>query len=94
MKGWIFYEIEEDLRMQMPQIKQLEFTIESSAGDVQTVKVDYPKENAQFPAMSSGAWNILGGYYDLTKEKYQLCPQIDLQAFLKKGAVTPGQERK
>ena len=84
LKGWIFYELEEDLRVQLPNIKELEFTIKSSSGGVQTVKVDYPKEGEKFPVMSSGAWHILEGYYDLTKEKYSLCPQIDLHTILKK----------
>lgn len=84
LKGWIFYELEEDLRVQLPEIKELEFTIKSSSGGVQTVKVDYPKEGEKSPAMSSGAWHLLEGYYDLTKDKFSLCPQIDLHAILKK----------
>ncbi len=96
LKGWVFYEIEEDLRVQLPEIKQLEFVIKSSSGEVQTVKIDYPKEGENFPAMSSGTLHFLEGYYDLTKEKYSLCPRIDLHTILKegKGKIIPAQEKK
>jgi hypothetical protein len=85
LKGWVFYEMEDDVRTQLAEIKQLEFTIKNSAGEVQIIKIDYPKEGENFPIMSSGRWNILGGFYDLTKENYTLCPQIDLQTLVKEG---------
>ena len=82
MRGWIFYEMEEDLRTQLPEIKQLEFAVRSSAGEVQIVKVDYPKEGEEFPVMSSGTWEIQKGHHDLTQH-YTLCQRIDLHKILK-----------
>jgi len=95
LNGWIFYEMEEDVRTQTPEIKQLEFTLKNSSGEVQIVKVDFPKEGEKFPKISSGSWDILEGYYDLTKENFSLCPRIDLHTILKEGGrVIPAREKK
>lgn len=85
LNGWVFYEMEEDVRTQLPEIKQLEFTIKNAAGEAQITKIDYPKEGETFPLISSGSWDIQAGYYDLTKQKFTLCPRIDFQTILKEG---------
>jgi hypothetical protein len=80
--GWIFYELEEDLRGQIPEIKKIEFEITNSSGDVETIKVDLPKTSEESSIISSGGWDLQAGFDDLTKETYSLSPMIDLRKTL------------
>jgi hypothetical protein len=84
IRGWLFFEIEKDLRGQVPYIRQLSFTIVTSTGDKQTVVVDYPKKGTTFPQISSGVWRFQEGFRDLTQEEFVLCPVMDLRDELSK----------
>ncbi len=82
--GWIFWEIDSDLRGQLPEIKQIEITLKNSFGESQTFLFPPPKEDESSSVISAGEWHIQAGYYDLTKENFTLCPQLDLKEILKK----------
>jgi hypothetical protein len=84
LMGWIFFEIDSDVRAQMPEIKQFEITLKDSSGETQTFRVPPPKEDDSSSVISAGVWHIMAGYHDLTKEKYTLSPQLDLRELLKK----------
>ena len=95
LRGWLFYEMEEDIRPQVLEIKQLEFIITNAAGQTQTIQIEYPNKDKSFPIMSSGTWEIQEGYFDLTKQDFTICPQIDLKTILKegKGRVLPSDRK-
>ena len=85
--GWMFFELEQDLRGQLLKIKEIEFILTNSVGESQTFK-SYQKlreEEEMTYSLTSGTWNVMGGYYDLTKEQYSMVPTIDLRQILKDG---------
>jgi hypothetical protein len=82
--GWIFLEVDSDLRCQLPIIKQFEITLRNSSGESQTFQFSPPKFDDVESEISSGDWHLLEGYYDLTKEEYTICPQLDLRKMFKK----------
>ena len=91
LMGWIFFEIDQDLRGQLPEIIEIELTLRNSAGEEQIFRNrDIKTEGAEkaISYISSATWNILEGYYDLTKEKYSMCAMVDLPKILKEGAIT------
>jgi hypothetical protein len=81
--GWIFLELPPDLRGQLPEILEIELTFKNSQGETITIKKEAPKPDSSSSVISSGAWHFLEGYYDLAKENYTMCPQVDLHAILK-----------
>lgn len=87
LMGWIFFELEQDLRGQVPKIKEIELTLANSAGESQIFKsFQEPKgEDGMSSSISSGDWHLMEGYYDLTKEQYAMVPMIDLHQILKDG---------
>lgn len=94
LKGWMFFELEHDLRGQLPEIKKIELTLTNSARESQAFKIkqNVKENNDIVHFISSGQWNIIEGFYDLTKEKYTMTPMVDLRRILKTGksiAVTP-----
>ena len=96
MIGWIFFEIDQDLRGQLPEIKELELTLRNSAGEEQNFRTQNfePPGSAKAMTYLSGAeWNLLEGEYDLTKEQYVMAAMVDLNLpLVTKGAdddITP-----
>ncbi len=91
LMGWIFFEIDQDLRGQLPEIVELELTLRNSAGEEQVFRNrDLEPEGAERANsyISGGTWNILAGDYDLTKENYHMCAMVDLPKILKEGSIT------
>jgi hypothetical protein len=84
IKGWVMLELEPDLRGQLPEIREFEFTITNSAGESQVLKVPVGEEGKVHPIISSGSWKFLGGFHDLTKEHYTICPMIDVREIVRK----------
>lgn len=84
--GWIFFELDPDLRGQLCEIKQIELSLTNSVGESQTFNNNQkPKDNKEMETyVSAGDWHILKGAYDLTKEKLTITPKIDLPGVLKK----------
>lgn len=83
IKGWIFLEFETDeLRLQLPEIKEIELTIWNSIGESQVcrsgdgIKISDDANSV----ISSGGLTFEPGVYDLTKEKYTATPMVDLKA--------------
>jgi hypothetical protein len=87
LKGWMFFELEHDLRGQLPEIKKIKLTLTNSAGESQSFKIkqNAKDDNDMVHFISSGEWNVLEGFYDLTKEKYTMTPMVDLRRILKTG---------
>ena len=87
LMGWVFFELEHDLRTQLPEIKEIELTLTNSAGDSQVFKSrqDIKGDEEILHFISAGDWNVLEGFYDLTKEKYSMTPMVDLRRILKEG---------
>ncbi len=79
IKGWVMLELEPDLRGQLPEIEELEFTLTNSAGESQVLKVPVAEEGKSYPLISSGSWKFLGGFHDLTKMEFTICPRIDVR---------------
>lgn len=91
--GWIFFEIDQDLRGQLPEIKELELTIRNSPGEEQTFRTQSFVEAGTEKGMSylsGGEWNLLEGEYDLTKEQYLMAAMVDLG--LKVGVKGPDED--
>ena len=79
--GWIFFEIDQDLRGQLPEIKELELTLRNSAGEEQTFRTQEfvpARTEKGMSHLSGGEWNLLEGEYDLTKEQYVIAAMVDL----------------
>ena len=87
LEGWVFFEMEHDLRTQLPEIIKIELTLTNSAGDVQVFTSEPNKkvDEGITHFISEGHWNVLEGFYDLTKENYSMTPMIDLRRILKEG---------
>ncbi len=89
LKGWMFFELEHDLRGQLPEIKKVELTFTNSVGESQSLKIKIKQnvkdDNDMVNYISSGEWILLEGYHDLTKEKYTMTPMVDLRRILKTG---------
>jgi hypothetical protein len=87
LRGWMFFELEHDLRGQLPEIKKIKLTLTNSVGESQTFKSkqNIKEDNDIVHYISSGQWNILEGFYDFTKEKYTMTPMVDLRRILKTG---------
>jgi hypothetical protein len=83
IKGWVMLELEPDLRGQLPMIKELEFIIQNSAGESQSIKIPVAEKDTKYPVISSGAWHFMGGFHDLTTEPTTICPRIDVQELIK-----------
>lgn len=79
--GWIFFELDPDLRGQLPEIKKLELSLRNSAGEEQAFHtqrfIAAGSENGM-TYLSGGEWNLLEGEYDLTKEQYMMAAMVDL----------------
>ncbi|HEX8649886.1 MAG TPA: hypothetical protein VF708_03530 [Pyrinomonadaceae bacterium] len=86
ISGWMFFELDPKIRALDYDIKQIDLTIEDTVRDSETISLISPNDKATDyqSTLSSGEWNILGGYYDLTKEHYTLTPMIDLKDVLKR----------
>jgi hypothetical protein len=80
LRGWIFFELEQDLRYPLPTIKHIELTLRNSAGETQDFKSndEIRGETQAWGIISSGHWKILEGYYDLPQERYQLAAKMDV----------------
>ena len=81
--GWIFFEIDQDLRGQLPEIKELELTMRNSAGEEQTFRTqsfEPPDSRKTISQLSGAEWNLLAGEYDLTKEQYAMTAMVDLHS--------------
>jgi hypothetical protein len=92
LMGWIFFELEQDLRGQLLEIKEIEFTLTNSAGESQIFQ-HYPEPRGEEEILSltsAAEWHVMEGYYDLTKEQYHLLPMVDLQRTLKVGSTKRG----
>jgi hypothetical protein len=77
--GWIFLDIENDLRGQTPEIKEFELTLTNSHGDSQKfINKQKPSKGIR-NFISSGMFHVTEGFYDFTKEKYNMIPFADLQ---------------
>lgn len=77
--GWIFLEFDSDIASQIPIIKQWEFRMKSSSGDSCTFKIEGPKEGDVHSILSSGAFQFMGGYHDLTKKEYTIIPRHEIR---------------
>ena len=81
MIGWIFFEIDQDLRGQLPEIKELELALRNSAGEEQTFRtqnIEPPGSAKAMTHLSGAEWNLIEGEYDLTKEQYVMTAMVDL----------------
>lgn len=79
--GWIFFEIDPDLRGQLPDIQKLEITVKNSSEEEQTFSTDKFVEAGSekgISYLSGGDWKIMEGEYDLTKENYIMAAMVDL----------------
>lgn len=85
--GWMFFEIPADLRGQLPEIIEIELTLTNSQRETQTLRRISPTADSSSSVISSGAWHLLEGYYDLTKENYTISPQVDLREILKQQKI-------
>lgn len=88
IKGWIFLEFENDeLRLQMPEIKEIELTLWDSVGEQEKclssreIKLSDDVNNL----MRAGDWRLEAGLYDFTKDKFTVVPMVDLPKTLKEG---------
>ena len=91
--GWMFFELPPILRGQLPEILQIEFTLKNSQGETLTLNKEAPKPDSSSSVISSGAWHFLEGYYDLAKENYTMCPQVDLHEILKEERAKTKQDK-
>lgn len=85
--GWIFFEFDnEELRLQIPQIKEIELTLRNSAGESEICRGggDTTTVDAN-SVISAGEWHIEPGEFDFTKEKFTMVPMVDLPKTLKEG---------
>lgn len=84
--GWMFFDLEHDDRGQRSEIKEIELSLTNSQGDSQKFIGNVPKDETGIGNfMSSATVHLTAGYYDLTKEKYEMIPYADLHKILKDG---------
>ncbi len=87
--GWIFTEVDPDLRGQVAKIIELEIALTNSFGEKQTIRAPASAEANDISSMiSAGTWIVLPGEYDLTKEKYTLSPMVDARQIIKDGKAS------
>ncbi len=73
--GWIFFEVEKDLRGRNLEFKEIELTLTNSAGDVQTFQHNVKGKEDISAAISGGELHLFEGFYDFTKENFTLAPK-------------------
>jgi hypothetical protein len=85
LRGWIFFEVEHDLRGQLPIIKAIEITLKNSTSESQIFKSHEESKGGEAIAgfISSADWHLMEGYYDLTQERAAIAARIDLPQILK-----------
>ncbi len=89
--GWIFFEIEQDLRGQLPKIIKIEMTFENSAGEKQKFIEEnkgIDKSKIATSYLNGGPLHLQAGYYDLTTKEYSLLGMMDIPKMLKEGSQT------
>ncbi len=77
--GWIFVEVEKDLRWQTPKIMEFELTLTNSAGHSQKFRLkDQPKKDGEIAIfLTAGTWHVIESPCDLSKGNYTLRPVND-----------------
>lgn len=86
ISGWMFFELDPEVRGLDYKIKEINLTFENTTRDRQMISLNFGAEHRLTgeSALSSGQWNLTEDYYDLTKEHYTLTPKMDLQDALKR----------
>jgi hypothetical protein len=92
ISGWMFFEIDPKIRALDYDIEEINLSLENTLGEKQTIPIlSWPGLSNGESMLSSGAWHLLGGYFDLTKEHYTLTPQRDMEDVLKRHREHPEQ---
>lgn len=74
IRGWVFLAFDSDIASQRPKIKQLEITLKNSSGDLFRKKIKISEDDGPYSILSSGAFHLTQGYYDLTNKNYTIVP--------------------
>jgi hypothetical protein len=80
--GWVLFELDEEIRTQVPMIKELEVTLTNSFGEQQTVKSPAPQVVSD---ISAGELHSLKGYHDFSKVNATLAPRVDIERIVRQG---------
>lgn len=83
LMGWMTFELEDDLRVQVPEVLEWELTLVNSAGESQVARSVHKPSADPISHISAGQLHFLAGYYDLSKEHYTLVPMMDVPKIVK-----------
>lgn len=83
ISGWIFFEIDPNVRGRDYKVIQIDLTVENNLKESQTITLTPPDDKGNESRLSSGSLIFTGENHDLTKKRYTLTPMMDLHEMIK-----------